>query len=202
MVYPANWFTVTTPANLACRYFDPAPITVPTDPTTLVTAIQVTVDPATTYDAALAAATNPTAWNVLVNEPATAAGLAGEQDRGHLDGGQPGLPGRDDALRIPAQPGHGLGLDPDQRDRRAAALHHEHAGGRPHGRPVVDQGALAGSRSYAAGASGVAVPATLGTARQPPANQSAIPHARASAAAPSMAAPSPTPTDRKPMTGG
>ena len=92
MVYPANWFTVTTPANLACRYFDPAPITVPTDPTTLVTAIQVTVDPATTYDAALAAATNPTAWNVLVNEPATAAGLPASKIEATSTAGSPGFP--------------------------------------------------------------------------------------------------------------
>ena len=38
ITYPASWSTVTTPANLACQYFDPAPITVPADPTTLVTA--------------------------------------------------------------------------------------------------------------------------------------------------------------------
>ena len=81
MVYPANWFTVTTPANLACRYFDPAPITVPTDPTTLVTAIQV-----------MAAATNPTAWNVLVNEPATAAGLPASKIEATSTAGSPGFP--------------------------------------------------------------------------------------------------------------
>ena len=92
MVYPATWFTVTTPANLACRYFDPAPITVPADPSTLVTAIQVTIDGTTSYDDALAAATNPTAWNVLVNEPATAAGLPASRIEATSSSGSPGFP--------------------------------------------------------------------------------------------------------------
>jgi hypothetical protein len=92
MVYPANWFTVTTPANLACRFFDPAPITVPTDPSTLVTAIQVTIDGTTSYQDALTSATNPTAWNVLVNEPATAAGLPATRIEATSTAGSPGFP--------------------------------------------------------------------------------------------------------------
>jgi hypothetical protein len=91
IVYPATWFTVTTPANLACRYFDPAPITVPTDPSTLVTAIQVTIDGTTAYDDALAAATNPSAWTVLVNEPATAAGLPATRIEATSTAGSPGF---------------------------------------------------------------------------------------------------------------
>ena len=77
IVYPANWFTVTTPANLACRYFSPTQITVPSDPSTLTTAVMIQGDPASTYDAALAAATNPTAWNVLQQQTVTVGGGAG-----------------------------------------------------------------------------------------------------------------------------
>ena len=74
IVYPSTWHTVTTPANLACRYFDPNPITVPADPSTLVTAVMIKGDPSATYADALASATNPTAWNVLVNQPVTSGG--------------------------------------------------------------------------------------------------------------------------------
>lgn len=73
--YPASWFTVATPPTLACRYFDPAAITVPSDPATLTTAVMIKADPTASYNDALTAATNPTAWNVTVNQPATVAGL-------------------------------------------------------------------------------------------------------------------------------
>jgi len=73
--YPANWQTVAAPPTLACRYFDPNPITVPADPATLVTAVMIKSDPVVSYTDALAAATNPTAWNVLMNQPATVGGL-------------------------------------------------------------------------------------------------------------------------------
>ena len=69
VIYPASWFTVTAPADIACRYFDPAAITVPADPSTLKTAVMIKADATTTYQAALTAATNPTNWNVLTNEP-------------------------------------------------------------------------------------------------------------------------------------
>ncbi len=75
VVYPANWFTTTTPTNIACQYFDPAAITVPADPTTLKTAVMIKADPATTYQDALAAATNTADWTVLTNEPVTIGGL-------------------------------------------------------------------------------------------------------------------------------
>jgi heat shock protein HslJ len=77
IVYPSNWFTVTSPANLACRYFSPTQITVPSDPSTLKTAVMIQGDPASTYDAALAAATNPTAWNVLQQQSVTVGGGTG-----------------------------------------------------------------------------------------------------------------------------
>jgi heat shock protein HslJ len=76
VVYPASWFTVTAPATIACRYFDPAAITVPADPATLKTAVMIKADPATTYQDALAAATNPTNWDVLTNQPVSIGGVA------------------------------------------------------------------------------------------------------------------------------
>jgi len=77
IVYPSTWFTVSSPPALACRYFSPTKITVPSDPSTLTTAVMIQSDPASTYDAALAAATNPTAWNVLQQQPATVGGGTG-----------------------------------------------------------------------------------------------------------------------------
>ena len=44
VVYPADWFTVDAPPTLACRYFDPAAIIVPADPTTLTTAVMIKTD--------------------------------------------------------------------------------------------------------------------------------------------------------------
>ena len=41
--YAATWFTLTSPADLACRYFDPSEITVPSDPSTLVTDVMISV---------------------------------------------------------------------------------------------------------------------------------------------------------------
>jgi heat shock protein HslJ len=92
IAYPAAWFTVAAPPNLACHVFDPAPITVPADPSTLVTAVQLTVDPSLSFAAALASATNLTAWNVLVNEPATAAGLPAQRIEATSTVGSPGFP--------------------------------------------------------------------------------------------------------------
>ena len=92
IVYPADWNTVTEPATLACRYFDPEPITVPADPTTLTTAVMVKADLTTTYDDALAAATNPTAWNVLVNEPVTVSGQPATRIEATSTAGSEGVP--------------------------------------------------------------------------------------------------------------
>jgi heat shock protein HslJ len=75
VVYPAGWFTVTAPPTMACRYFDPAVITVPADPATLTTAVMVKADLTVPYADALAAATNPANWTVLTNEPVTDSGL-------------------------------------------------------------------------------------------------------------------------------
>ena len=91
IVYPSNWNTVTAPPTAACRYFDPQPITVPADPSTLTTAVMIKSDPAT-YADALAAATNPTAWNVLTNESVTVAGLPATRIEATSTAGSPGVP--------------------------------------------------------------------------------------------------------------
>ena len=62
-------------AELACRYFDPAEITVPADPTTLQTAVVATVTP-TPYADAVAAATNPANWTVVRQGSSSAGGVA------------------------------------------------------------------------------------------------------------------------------
>ncbi|MFI5198831.1 MAG: META domain-containing protein [Candidatus Limnocylindrales bacterium] len=75
MRYLSTWHTTDTPASVACRYFDPNPITVPADPTTLSTAVMVKADSSAAYADALATATDATAWTVLRNEPVTIGGL-------------------------------------------------------------------------------------------------------------------------------
>ena len=75
VVYPADWFTVDAPPTLACRYFDPAAIIVPADPTTLTTAVMIKTDTTTAYADALAAATDPANWTVITNEPVSTSGL-------------------------------------------------------------------------------------------------------------------------------
>jgi heat shock protein HslJ len=92
IVYPADWNTVAAPPALACRYFDPEPITVPADPATLTTAVMVKVDLTSTYDAALTAATNPVAWNVLIQQPVTVAGLPATRLEATSTAGSPGYP--------------------------------------------------------------------------------------------------------------
>jgi RNA polymerase sigma-70 factor (ECF subfamily) len=76
---------------IACRYFDPAPITVPADPATLSTAVMITTDLAVPYQDALTSATNPTAWNVLTNEPVTVSGLPATRIQATATAGSPGF---------------------------------------------------------------------------------------------------------------
>lgn len=90
--YPSAWHTVTAPPTLACRYFDPNPITVPADPTTLDTAVEIASDPTVTYDDALTAATNPTAWNVITNVPVTISGLPAVRLQATSTAGTPDVP--------------------------------------------------------------------------------------------------------------
>ena len=63
IVYPGSWYTLAEPADLVCRYFDPQPITVPTDPATLQTAVMVSISTQAFADA-VTAATDPAKWTV------------------------------------------------------------------------------------------------------------------------------------------
>ncbi|HET9085871.1 MAG TPA: META domain-containing protein [Candidatus Limnocylindrales bacterium] len=61
--YAAAWSTVSEPADLACRYFDRDPITVPSDPATLKTAIIVSTS-TKAYSEVVAEAQDTAAWTV------------------------------------------------------------------------------------------------------------------------------------------
>ena len=75
LVYPADWSTLSEPAELACRYFDPEPITVPADPTTLLTAVMADTSSATLGEA-VGTATDPASWDVKVQRDVTVDGRA------------------------------------------------------------------------------------------------------------------------------
>ena len=75
IAYPASWSTLAEPAELACRYFDPAPITVPADPATLQTAVTI-VASATPFADAIGAASDPAVWDVTRTRDVTIGGLA------------------------------------------------------------------------------------------------------------------------------
>jgi heat shock protein HslJ len=63
IVYPASWATLDAPPELACRYFDPEPITVPADPTTVAAAVSV-LTAETPFADAINAATDSASWDV------------------------------------------------------------------------------------------------------------------------------------------
>ena len=63
IVYPGTWFTTTDPAAVACRYFDPAPIEVPADLSTLVVAVRADAI-AKAYQEVVSKATDTTLWKV------------------------------------------------------------------------------------------------------------------------------------------
>ena len=63
VAYPGSWYTVAAPPTAACQYFDPNPITVPADLSTLQTAIRAAA-PQQAYTDVVAAATNPANWTV------------------------------------------------------------------------------------------------------------------------------------------
>jgi len=92
IVYPADWNTVATPPTLACRYFSPDPITVPADLATLATPVMIKSDLTVSYADALATATNPTAWNVLTDEPVTISGRPATRLQATSTAGSPGFP--------------------------------------------------------------------------------------------------------------
>ena len=146
VVYPAAWFTVAAPPELACRYFDPAAITVPADPTTLSTAVMITVDPASTYAAELAAATDPATWTVTTNAPVTISGLPATRLQATSAAAASGLPGRDDPLCLPDRRWRPASLDRDVRDRHRSGIRHERVGRRSHRGGVHDPPAILTSR--------------------------------------------------------
>ena len=75
IVYPGTWSTVTEPADLACRYFDAVPITVPADPATLDTPVRADVV-ATPYQEAVTAATDAANWTVATKSEFNVRGAA------------------------------------------------------------------------------------------------------------------------------
>ncbi len=74
IAYPAAWHTLSEPPAAACQYFDPNPISVPSDGSAPDAAITVKPDVAS-YDDAVAAATDPANWNVIQSAEATVSGL-------------------------------------------------------------------------------------------------------------------------------
>ena len=72
IVYPGGWATIAEPP---CRYFDPDPITVPTDGSAIVAAVQADLS-ATPYQDAIAAATDPATWKVSSKSEVNVRGTA------------------------------------------------------------------------------------------------------------------------------
>ena len=75
IVYPGAWHTVSEPPELACRYFDPAPIVVPADPATLETAIRADVL-VTPYQEAVKNATDAAVWTIATKAEFNVRGAA------------------------------------------------------------------------------------------------------------------------------
>jgi hypothetical protein len=59
---------------MACRYFDPEPITVPDDPLSLEAAVTIQLQPSLAYADAVTAATDPSLWTVASTATYTVAG--------------------------------------------------------------------------------------------------------------------------------
>ena len=102
IAYPGNWFTVTSPAAVACQYFDPKPITVPADPTTLKTAVMARNIP-TSYADAVAAATNTANWNVAQKTEFDRRVGRGDLRRRRRDQRRGRDPRRNRSLQLPRQ---------------------------------------------------------------------------------------------------
>ncbi len=75
IVYPGTWFTLEAPPELACRYFDPDEIVVPSDPATLETVVRASIE-TTPYADAVAAATDAADWDVRTREELTIDNLS------------------------------------------------------------------------------------------------------------------------------
>jgi heat shock protein HslJ len=74
ITYPGAWFTEIEPANVACRYFDPEQFTIPSDPSTLVTAVMASTADGS-YGDVVAQATNEGTWDVTTAQELTVDGL-------------------------------------------------------------------------------------------------------------------------------
>ncbi len=74
IAYPADWSTLDAPPAMACRYFDPEPITVPADPLALQTAVMIQLQANLAYNDAITAATDPGTWTVATQTAYTVAG--------------------------------------------------------------------------------------------------------------------------------
>jgi hypothetical protein len=59
---------------MSCRYFDPAPITVPDDPLSLQTAVMIQLQANLAYADAVIAATDPGVWSVTTQTAYTVGG--------------------------------------------------------------------------------------------------------------------------------
>ncbi len=75
IVYPGTWYAATTPAELACRYFDPAPITIPDGGSVPDTAVKADVV-VTAYADVITASTDPASWTVAYQSEAIVRGTA------------------------------------------------------------------------------------------------------------------------------
>jgi hypothetical protein len=74
IAYPSSWSTTTDPPESACRYYDPDPITLPSDGSSPDVAVTVQADVAS-FEDAVAAATDPANWNVTQEVETTVSGL-------------------------------------------------------------------------------------------------------------------------------
>ena len=75
VTYPASWFTVDAPPEVACRLFDESPITAPADDTVPSIAIVVASNPDVPWATAFAAATDTNRWDLQSIESTNVAGL-------------------------------------------------------------------------------------------------------------------------------
>ena len=115
--YPGNWFTITDEPQLACQFFDPAPIKI--DPATGVpkSAVQVLPSTTLTYEQALTGATDTANWSDITTTETTVSGglpatkiVATATGAGTLSGGH-------GPLRLPRRLGRPRG---SSRSSRAA----------------------------------------------------------------------------------
>ena len=124
------------PGGPQCQYFDPAPITVPADPSTLVTAVMASSSD-TTFADAVTAATDATVWDVTAQRGPHAERPRRDRHRGDGDRRLGRDPRRDLALRLPR--GRRLvrhGHDVDGGDRGGGRVRQRLDHPQPDGQPV------------------------------------------------------------------